>query len=477
MSGAVAAFLLFLAGTSGLPTSSEKLARKVTFSNFEERSQQVGLSANGVSADAEIFPYQVLESFLEYKTVKFPASKWVCTQEETADAEDPFMDWTDRYDNNGHKALTQNSDMEAANRQFNRLFRYMVGVNSEHQTIPMTKPVTDLRTVDKEGYTNHELCFWTGSLYATKPLPIPSDNSTYIVERESFMAFVKKFGGYSLSNEDWKDARDSLVRSLSDREDFDSESAATGPFYAVGFDGPAKTSGRHNEVWIPRQADAGPLTPPHGHGKRVLSHAVLESGEGYEMREYKATRWVCTKTREPVKPDLDDLNGWQDEFEANPMDALASAVWENSPFVSMHRKLLRYVFGVNADVTEIEEALPTIVVHEPVAEDYEEYRVGSEGRMEYQSVCMPLGGEYVRSKPPQSIDDDLHIVYKEAHRAYARRFDGFPLSYNDYHKEYLELVKTLKRQAIAVNSPNWSHGIYNSFFKMKGRRNEVFIGL
>jgi hypothetical protein len=110
-------------------------------------------------------------------------------------ADDPFLNWQQRYET-GMEAMTeikmsekrQNRDEDS---MFKRLYKYIVGVNSEAEEIDMTKPVTNKRTRLVRNRERHEMCFWSGSPWNFKELPNPIKDNVYLQDREKMQVFVK----------------------------------------------------------------------------------------------------------------------------------------------------------------------------------------------------------------------------------------------------------------------------------------------
>merc|ERR1711944_6908 len=97
---------------------------------------------------------------------------------------------------------------------FKKLFQYIIGVNSQQAEIKMTRPVTTIKKKVK-GSSNMEMevmCFWTGTPWANKQLPEPIDNSVFIQNRPELTVFVSRFGGWAISQKDWMDEKQKLMR-------------------------------------------------------------------------------------------------------------------------------------------------------------------------------------------------------------------------------------------------------------------------
>ena len=80
---------------------------------------------------------------------------------------------------------------------FKKLFRYIIGVNSEQAEIKMTRPVTTIRQKikGKPGMETAVMCFWTGTPWANRKLPQPNDKSVFIQNRPEIDVFVRYVKG------------------------------------------------------------------------------------------------------------------------------------------------------------------------------------------------------------------------------------------------------------------------------------------
>lgn len=74
---------------------------------------------------------------------------------------------------------------------FRKLFKYIIGVNTEAAEIEMTRPVTTKRTRLVLNREKHEMCFWTGSEWENRQLPKPIKDDVYIQNREPLQVFVR----------------------------------------------------------------------------------------------------------------------------------------------------------------------------------------------------------------------------------------------------------------------------------------------
>ena len=131
---------------------------------------------------------------------------------------------------------------------FMKLFRYIVGVNLNQEEIEMTRPVTTKITeFDENSNVDMDMCFWLGTPYQTKEAPMPIDKKIYIENRPELTVYVRKFGGWAMSHQDWESEHIELKNSLEEGV-YD-----TKHWFSIGYDSPM-TPGeqRRNEIWIPK---------------------------------------------------------------------------------------------------------------------------------------------------------------------------------------------------------------------------------
>ena len=126
--------------------------------------------------------------------VRYPASKWICTKETVDVSEDPMNGWREKFGNDAMAAMRAMKEMKGqSSKMFKKLFRYIIGLNSQYVEIDMTRPVTTIRKPLK-GNANkeeHAMCFWTGTPWAKKELPQPTDKSLFIQYRPQVDVFVR----------------------------------------------------------------------------------------------------------------------------------------------------------------------------------------------------------------------------------------------------------------------------------------------
>lgn len=448
--------------------SSGRLPR-LSYSNFDERLLKIGITQDDDDLPfAEEFPFKVEEYLQGYKVVRFPAAKWICTKEYRRELDDPFLGWKEKFNNDGLKATTRNPNISSANVMFNTLFRYILGVNTESTTIPVTKPIIQKRLKvraepsPKGEEWIHEMCFWAGTEYANKKLPGVVEDNLDIVESEPFSAFVSRFSGYALADADWNKARDQLLDKVRSDGFLDQLEGPDGYYMSVAYDSPKKTQDRRNEVWIPIREGA----PIISKNKTFLQSTVIRTEKDYEERTYGATTWVCAKEAN-YSPVVDPLRDWQRKFDDNPFSLLASPKWEKSVFNQLHTKVKSYLYGVNSEVKRFPELFPLLVFHEPKGPAHES-----------TTVCAWLGDEYATKDPPTPTSQEscnVFILKKEPHTVYAKMFDSYALTYWDFVKKLNALQEEMTANGDTTSTTKWVQAIYDSFYKIDSRRNEVIL--
>merc|ERR1712212_853410 len=170
--------------------------------------------AGETNGDYEQVPYTTLKTYNGYEMRQYPSVKWACT-EVTYRMEQEAGDAGDADQFNIIKAMTEmmsgsNWKNKPENKMFMKLFRYISGVNKEHQANP----------------------------------PTPVDAAVRIESNKEFTVYVHQFGGYAMK--DAVNVREAnkfaeVLRSAGEEVD-------TSTFYTAGYDSPMKFWNRRNEI-------------------------------------------------------------------------------------------------------------------------------------------------------------------------------------------------------------------------------------
>merc|ERR1712198_72641 len=122
---------------------------------------------------SEIAPYNVTREGDGYEVRDYEASNWVCTD-----------------------AVSKVSP-SAQRKAFFRLFGYITGNNEGEVEIPMTAPVTTMRTA-----ASMEMCFYLPAAHQASP-PAPARQDVYIQSRPPMTVYTHRFGGFANKESIW----------------------------------------------------------------------------------------------------------------------------------------------------------------------------------------------------------------------------------------------------------------------------------
>jgi len=439
----------------------------------------------GGDGDAEMIPSNILEKHQDYNVVRYPASKWVCTKETVDVNDDTMKDWRTTFNDDPMAAMRASKKFNRpSSKMFKKLFRYIIGVNSQQAEIKMTRPVTTIRQKAK-GSPNMEdevMCFWSGTPWADKNLPEPVDKAIFIQNRPELDVFVRRFGGWAMSQKDWTDEKQKLMRSLGSRmKEVDTEYYAT-----VGYNSPWTQENRRNEVWLVKQTDTADLKQPEtnkipggssGYGEEkdleTIPFEVLETKQNYEIRQYPAAKWICN-TNKNVIPSADPMNGWQQKYDNDPLKAMSSSAWKNQASSKMFMKLFKYISGANSMAEEVKMTTPVPTKHTSI-----KVNVLLEPQKEEQQMCFWLGTPWQNKKAPQPLGKDAvttEVVQGKGIKVFVRKFGGFAMSQNDWHSQHDQLKSDLQQDGAKFkDNEEFYHLSYDSPWTMKNRRNEIWV--
>jgi len=202
--------------------------------------------------DLETVPYEVIESKENYEVRQYPATKWICnTKTDIIPSADVMNGWQKKYDNNPMRAMSSRGwKKQASSKMFMKLFKYISGANSMGEEIEMTTPVPTKHTPKGEDKEDQQMCFWLGSEWQNKPAPeaLGKDAaSTKVVQGQGLKVYVRRFGGFAMSHDDWKSQYEQLKEDLKkDGVTFKADEV----FYHLSYDAPFVMENRRNEIWV-----------------------------------------------------------------------------------------------------------------------------------------------------------------------------------------------------------------------------------
>merc|ERR1712044_104019 len=104
----------------------------------------------------------------------------------------------------------------------------------------MTVPVTDEhKKVSTDGMEDQTMCFWLPSEYQSSP-PAPMSQKIFIQEREAMKVYVRTFGGFALSTENFEAELEKL------KQDLGEEPTKKGVYYSTTYNAPFEVRNRRN---------------------------------------------------------------------------------------------------------------------------------------------------------------------------------------------------------------------------------------
>ncbi|XP_053736264.1 heme-binding protein 2 isoform X1 [Synchiropus splendidus] len=164
---------------------------------------------------------------------------------------------------------------------------------------------------------------------------------------------------------------------------------------------------------------------------------VETSATDYEIRIYVESKWVSTSLR-----------------------GMAMDEAMNTGF----RRLFNYIQGNNQNKTKVEMTAPVTCRVEP----------GAGPACESNFTVSFYVPEQFQAEPPAPTEPSVFIETRKEFTAYVRTFGGFA-NEEMKKKELVNLLESLRRDAVPfVEQPYYTAG-YDSPFKLTNRRNEVWI--
>ena len=106
-------------------------------------------------------------------------------------------------------------------------------------------------------------------------------------------------------------------------------------------------------------------------------------------------KWICN-TDKNVNPSADVMNGWQEQYDNNPLRAMSSRGYKTQASSKMFMKLFKYISGANSMGEEIDMTTPVLTKHTPKGKNKEE-----------QQMCFWLGIEWENKPAPLALGNDI----------------------------------------------------------------------
>ena len=132
--------------------------------------------------------------------------------------------------------------------------------------------------------------------------------------------------------------------------------------------------------------------------------------QNYEIREYPASKWVCTEEVKNV--DEDPYENWRSRFDNDGRRAMMQISAEEKrkgEKKGMFMKLFKYILGVNIEATEIEMTTPVTTKRTKMALNREK-----------QQMCFWTGSEWEEKELPKPIKDDIYFETREPMQVFVK---------------------------------------------------------
>jgi len=194
-------------------------------------------------------PYTVVEKSEGYELRQYQSETMVCATMENIDpSQDPMNGWQSKYHNAYLAMMLGPWKEEPTCQMFYKLFNYISGDNADKTKIPMTSPVPMFHVpTESSGLEKQTQCFWLGTQYRTERPPMPNDGSdVQVVSVPAFQIYVTQFGGFALSDDDFRTPYNQFKQSLLAADKKIEKDA----WLSCSYDAPFVPFKRRNEVWI-----------------------------------------------------------------------------------------------------------------------------------------------------------------------------------------------------------------------------------
>ena len=113
---------------------------------------------------------------------------------------DPMNGWQKKFNNDPYMAMASSEyNDQPASKIFNKLSKYIIGVNKMAQEIEMTRPVIVIHMPQESGKEMQQTCFWLGTEWQEKAAPEPLEDDVMIKQLKATKVFVHKFEGFQMS--------------------------------------------------------------------------------------------------------------------------------------------------------------------------------------------------------------------------------------------------------------------------------------
>merc|ERR1712223_1319195 len=201
-------------------------------------------------------------------------------------------------------------------------------------------------------------------------------------------------------------------------------------------------------------------------GLETLTYKVLDTKYNYEIREYPASKWVCTEEVKNV--DEDPYENWRSRFDNDGRRAMMQISAEEKrkgEKKGMFMKLFKYILGVNIEATEIEMTTPVTTKRTKMALNREKHQ-----------MCFWTGSEWEDKELPKPIKDDVYFETRKPMQVFVKKFSGYALSMAEWNEKLIELSNNIKdRKDVETPETHFTISYSSPFVEENKRRNEVWI--
>lgn len=179
----------------------------------------------------------------------------------------------------------------------------------------------------------------------------------------------------------------------------------------------------------------------HGHEQPIYEVVPLvKQRETYELRHYVKSNWTSTKV------------------ECRKYDEGTGTAF---------RKLFEYIQGNNSRRQQVDMTVPVVSKIENVAN-----KNTFTGVQMVMSFFLPKSHQI---HPPEPVDESVFTEKKSDFYVYVRRFGGYAES-EDWMKNAEALRAELQRDGLYISNKPFFYAVsYDSPFRLRDRRNEVWI--
>jgi len=208
-----------------------------------------------------------------------------------------------------------------------------------------------------------------------------------------------------------------------------------------------------------------------------IPYKVIQRYESYEKRKIPSALYACVQ--ETVDTAADPLGGIELTSHNEYIKTLRADRYQKLPSTRMFNHLFKYINGDNEREEKMDMTRPVTILHHAERRNYL-------GDVEIQEECFYLPALYQENHDhgpsprhlslvaPKPLNNSKVFLHKRPEMdIYARTFEGFPVTEEDWKVEKEQLERDLGTKHHHDNE--FFTACYQSPWKMTDRRNEVWI--